>query len=80
SGLVVVFLCEEYSQKEWCGLEWRAIREIIKCRADDRIMFIRFDNCEIEGVFSIDGFIDANNYSETDISKFILERISLLNE
>ena len=30
SDLVVVFLCAEYQEKEWCGLEWRAVREIIK--------------------------------------------------
>src|SRR5688500_16861685 len=24
--LVVVCLCAEYERKEWCGLEWRAIR------------------------------------------------------
>src|SRR5262249_37850129 len=30
SRLIVVFLCQEYAQKEWCGLELRVIREIIK--------------------------------------------------
>lgn len=28
--LVVVFLSQEYADKEWCGLEWRAIRELSK--------------------------------------------------
>jgi hypothetical protein len=26
AALNVVFLCEDYEKKEWCGLEWRAIR------------------------------------------------------
>ena len=27
SGLVVVFVCAEYDEKLWCGIEWRRIRE-----------------------------------------------------
>lgn len=76
--LVVVFLCSEYSQKQWCGLEWRAIRDIIKAKEDEKIMFVRFDNADIEGIFSIDGYVDANQFSETEVSKFILERLRLL--
>jgi hypothetical protein len=79
SKLIVVFLSSEYSKKEWCGLEWRAIRDIIKSKEDDKIMFVKFDNTEIDGLFSIDGYIDANHYTEKQIAKFILERIQLLN-
>lgn len=79
SELIVVFLCAEYSKKQWCGLEWRAIRDIIKAKENKRIMFVRFDNTDVDGVFSIDGYIDANKLSETEVSKFILERISLLS-
>lgn len=75
--LIVVFLCKEYAEKEWCGLEWRAVREIIKSKENERIMFVRFDNERIEGVLSIDGYIDANRFSETDVTRFILERIEL---
>jgi hypothetical protein len=76
--LVVVFLCDDYAKKQWCGLEWRAIRDIIKNREDNRIMFVRFDDALIEGVFSIDGYIDANYYDEDAIAKFITERVGLL--
>lgn len=78
SDLVVVFLCSEYAQKEWCGLEWRAVRDIIKSKENERVMFIRFDDAQIEGVFSIDGYIDANHFSETEVSNFILERVELV--
>lgn len=77
--LVAVFLCKEYSEKEWCGLEWRAVREIIRSKNNERIMFIRFDDAKIEGVFSIDGYIDANHFSESEICKFILERVELVS-
>jgi hypothetical protein len=78
SDLVVVFLCAGYAQKQWCGLEWRAIRDIIKTRDDERIMLIRFDDTNIDGVFSIDGYIDGNTHSESDIAQFILHRLATL--
>ncbi len=78
SDLIVVFLCKEYAQKQWCGLEWRAIRDIIKSKKDDRVMFVRFDNAPIDGVFSIDGYIDGNNFSAKDVANFISERLALL--
>jgi hypothetical protein len=79
SKLIVIFLSSEYMEKEWCGLEWRAIRDLIKSKKDDKIMFIKFDNKKIEGHFSIDGYIDATYHSKKAITKFILERIELLN-
>ncbi len=79
SDLVVAFLCEEYQEKEWCGLEWRAIKDLIKKKEDNRIMLMRFDNAEIEGVFTIDGYVDCNNFSPNEIAKFIVERIRTLN-
>lgn len=78
SGLIVVFLCAEYAQKQWCGLEWRAIRDIIKSKENDKVMFVRFDNADVEGIFSIDGYIDANQFTEEQTSKFIMERVMLL--
>jgi hypothetical protein len=78
SNLVVVFLCEEYTKKQWCGLEWRAIRDIIKSRADDQLMFVRFDNAKVDGFFSIDGYIDANAFSAKEVASFIEQRIDVL--
>ena len=78
SELVVVFLCKEYAEKEWCGLEWRAIRDIIKSKENERVMFIRFDDANVDGVFSIDGYIDAIHFSESKVSSFILERVELV--
>ena len=30
SELLVFFLCKEYQEKDWCGLEWRASRDLLK--------------------------------------------------
>jgi hypothetical protein len=77
SELVVVFLCAEYAEKEWCGLEWRAIRDIIKIKDSERIMFVRFDDANVDDVFSIDGYIDGNRYGPAEVANFILERLTL---
>lgn len=77
SKLVVVFISKEYSQKDWCGLEWRAVKDIIKCR-EDRVMIIRFDDSEVEGLFSTDGYIDANKFTANEVANFIKERVELL--
>ena len=49
SELVVVFLCSDYQVREWCGLEWRAIRAIIKNKNDHAIMVMQFDNVDVSG-------------------------------
>ncbi|MCO8161095.1 TIR domain-containing protein [Pseudomonas sp. 21LCFQ010] len=77
SDLIVVFLSKEYSEKEWCGLEWRAVREIIKSKDYDKVMLIRFDDEKIDGIFSTDGYVDARKHSEKAIARFILERTQL---
>jgi len=63
SELVVIFLCAEYEQKDWCGLEWRAVRDLIKKKQDSKIMFMRFDHAPISGIFSIDGSVDVGKRS-----------------
>jgi hypothetical protein len=73
--LIVTFLCADYKRKEWCGLEWRAIRDLIKKRKDDDMMFLRFDNADISGLFSIDGYIDLRNRSPEETVELIIKRL-----
>jgi hypothetical protein len=76
SALIVVFLCAKYAEKQWCGLEWRAIRDIIKSKKDDAVMFVRFDDAPVDGVLSIDGYVDARTSSASDVARLIVERLS----
>ncbi len=76
--LVVIFLCAKYQEKEWCGIEFRAIREIIKKRENDRVMLIRMDDGQVEGVFETDGYVDARKFTPEEIAGFVQERIELL--
>ncbi|MDQ6482530.1 TIR domain-containing protein [Dyadobacter sp. LHD-138] len=79
SKLIVVFLSGDYQRKEWCGIEFRAINEILMKRKHDRIMFVKIDDGQVEGVFKTDGYVDGLKYSPDQIAKFIMERVSLLS-
>lgn len=78
--LIVVFLSSGYASREWCGLEWRAIRDIIKVKEDSKVMLVRCDGSDIDGLFSIDGFIDASSLEPVEIAKHVLERLSVLDD
>lgn len=77
SDLVVIFLCADYEQKEWCGIEWRAIRTIIKNKNDHAIMFMRFDGAEVSGALSIDGYVDLEKFTPLEVVRMIVERVRL---
>jgi hypothetical protein len=47
SLLLVFFLCGDYAKKEWCGLEWRIGRDLIKQKQEHRLMTLRLDDAEI---------------------------------
>lgn len=77
SELVAVFVCADYEKKEWCGLEWRVVRDLIKKRKAEDIMPLRFDNTEIAGLFSIDGYVWINGRPAAEIADLILTRIDV---
>ncbi|MEN6457400.1 MAG: TIR domain-containing protein [Thermoguttaceae bacterium] len=77
ADLVAVFICAEYDKKEWCGLEWRAIRDLIKRRESWAIMPFRFDDTNIPGLFSGDGYIKINDRDSSSIATLILDRLRI---
>lgn len=77
SELVVVFLCAEYDKKEWCGLEWRAVRDLLKKKETAAIMPMRFDDTQIPGLFSIDGYVDIANRNLDEVAQLILQRLDI---
>lgn len=74
SDLLVIFLGADYQSKDWCGLEWRAIRDIIKERDDDRVMMMRLDNGVVDGTFGIDGYIDVNGRGARELADLVVQR------
>ena len=77
SDLVVIFVSEDYERKQWCGIEWRAIRSIIKNKSDHALMFMRFDDTMISGLLSIDGYVDLREHSAIQAARLIVERVRL---
>jgi hypothetical protein len=80
SDLIAVFLCADYERKEWCGLEWRAVRDLIKRRQSSTVMPLRFDTTEISGLFSIDGYVWIGDRTPEVVARLIFERFRLLSE
>lgn len=76
SELVVVFLCAEYEKKEWCGLEWRAVRDLLKKKETAAIMPMRFDDTQIPAL-SIDGYVDLANRNLDEVAQLILQRLDI---
>ena len=77
SDLLVVMLCADYQRKEWCGLEWRVVRDLIKARESERIMFLRLDTVPIEGLLSIDGYLDIVEMDDADVAAAVLSRTAV---
>jgi hypothetical protein len=78
--LDVVFLSTDYQKKDWCGVEFRAVREIILARENSRVMFVRTDEGTVEGVFKTDGYVDARKFEPAKIADFICERLNVLRQ
>ena len=78
SDLVVVFLAAQYEEREWCGLETRAVRDLIKARSESEVMFVRLEDTDVRGVFAIDGYVDAADRSPEDVARLIIDRLRLL--
>ncbi len=78
SDLICVFLCADYERKDWCGLEWRAVRDLIKRRQGSAVMPLRFDMTEIPGLFSTDGYVWLGDGRDpAEVATLILERWQL---
>ena len=75
TDLLAIFLCSNYKQKKWCGLEWRAVRDVLQNRPDAEVMPFKFDDVIIEGLLPIDGYIAINNRKPEDVACLILQRI-----
>jgi ribosomal protein L10 len=78
SELLAIFLCAAYERKNWCGLEWRAIRDLMANRTTPARMFFRVDSGKVPGFFDgIDGYIATENRSPEELASLVLERLRL---
>jgi len=76
ADLIVAVLCGEYEDREWCGLEWRAIYSHIKEGNSKRVMLFRADNAEIRGLHGLEGFAPTDAFSPAEAVTLILQRLA----
>ncbi len=76
SDLIVAVLCGEYVEREWCGLEWRAIYALIKEGRSKQVMLFRADDAEIRGLHGLEGFVPADAFTPDEAVKVILQRLA----
>lgn len=77
SDLVVVVVCPDYDVKEWTGLEWLAIHDLLQQRKRDEVQLCRFDHAHVDGLFRGAGFIELDHKTPEDFVTLILERLAI---
>ena len=70
-------ICRDYGQKEWPGLEWDAIFDLIKKRREEEVMLCNFDLATVEGLYSDAGFAKLDGKTPEQAANLILERLAL---
>lgn len=80
SELIIVFICEEYDKKNWCGIEWRSIRELLQEKPhNERVMFIKCGPGIVKGFSEKTcGYLDVSEYP--NINKLVSEIIKRYNQ
>ncbi len=77
SDLVVVVVCPNYDVKEWTGLEWLAIHDLLQQRRREEVMLCRFDHAHVDGLFRGAGFIELDHKTPEQFAQLILERLAI---
>jgi hypothetical protein len=74
---VVVVVCPDYEGKEWCGLEWDGIFDLLKKRKNQEVMLCRFGYALGKGLYSTAGFLELDDLTADQTTARILERLAL---
>jgi hypothetical protein len=71
-----VVVCPNYGPKEWTGLEWNAIHDLIKKRRVDEVLLTRFNHADLTGLYSA-GYIELDTKTPAEAALLILQRLAL---
>lgn len=77
SDLVVAFVCAEYDEKLWCGIEWRKIRERGATGDDRELMYVKLGEGEVTGMTRLDGYVDGRERGPEEVARMIADRARL---
>jgi hypothetical protein len=76
ADLIVVVFGQEYNNKEWCGLEWRAIYGLLKQNKDEGILLMGWDGVQPEGLHGLAGVLSLDGKTPATVAGLILERLA----
>jgi tetratricopeptide (TPR) repeat protein len=79
SDLIIVIFCQNYEQKEWTGLEWDAIFDLIKKGHEKKVMLCRFDFVKVNGLYNA-GYADLDKKTPLEFANLILERLAQIED
>lgn len=77
SDLIVVVICLDYIEKDWCGLEWVAIHGLLISGRSRDILLCRFDLAQLQGLYENAGFVELDDKTPEQAATIILERLAL---
>jgi hypothetical protein len=77
SDLIVVVVCPNYIEKNWCGLEWRAIHGLLMNGQNRQIMLCRFEHALPQGLYENAGFVELDDKTPNQAATLILERLAV---
>ena len=80
SDLVVAFVCAEYDEKLWCGIEWRKIRERVATGDEIEVMYVRLGEGDVAGMTALDGYLDARTRAPEDVARSIVDRLAVAQD
>ena len=72
--LIVVFLSADYQDRTWTQTEWRSVRPLLTERNDASVMFIRVGDGDVDGVTTLDGYVEADRFNPTQLAEMIVLR------
>jgi len=76
--LVAVFICNAYNEREWCGVEWRALRSRMNGKDKDSIMLLKPDEGMPDGLFgNVDGYVDITEKTDREVADLIIQRYKI---
>ena len=77
SDLVVVIICRDYQNKEWCGLEWDAIFDLIQKWQEGTVMLANFDQTKLSSLYNGAGYVALDDKTPEEFAVRILERLAI---
>ncbi len=71
----VLFISEDYIQKRWTTLEWRAAQDRALSESHEYVLPVRFDDSPLPGLAHTIGYIDARLHEPEKVATLIREKL-----